>query len=392
MRGSVLVLLLTPALAASALAQDVGPPLDTALKQAEAEQAAAEAQTARLEQAAFQAKGEADRLHEQQAAAAQAIDAGEARISAANVRLQLASAQIAAYRQRLAVEQQPVSSLLAGLAMMARRPPLLVLANRGSTDELVEVRLLLDSTLPVIRSRTSQLSAQLSQGERLRQATLTARAELARSRDDLVARRQRFTLLEQKAMQQALASGGQALGTGDVAIATAEDVQRLRSEQANNQSIRRVADQLAEDDASPPNPFAPDGGTLRPPFAYDLPAAAAVTDGLDSVNENGVQSRGITLATTRGAEISAPADGVIKFSGPFHDYDGVVIIDHGAGWLSLIVNAASPLHPGDRVVRGQEIGRALGPLQVELSQNGRRMSPALIAGSSQNLSKGPKGG
>ena len=392
MRSAILVLLLTPALAASALAQDAGPPLDMALKQAEAEQAAAEAQTAKLEQAASQAKGEADRLHEQQAAAAQAIEAGEARISAANVRLQLASAQIAAYRERLAVEQQPVSSLLAGLAMMTRRPPLLVLANRGSTDELVEVRLLLDSTLPVIRSRTSQLSAQLSQGEQLRQVTLAARAELARSRDDLVAKRERFALLEQKAMQQALASGGQALGTGDVAIATAEEVQRLRSEQANNQSIRRVADQLAEDDASPSNPFAQEGSTLRPPFAYDLPAAATVTDGLDSVNENGVQSRGITLATMRGAEVSAPADGVIKFSGPFHDYDGVVIIDHGGGWLSLIVNAASALHPGDRVVRGQEIGRALGRVQVELSQNGRRMSPALIAGSSQNLSKGPKGG
>jgi hypothetical protein len=53
---------------------------------------------------------------------------------------------------------------------------------------------------------------------------------------------------------------------------------------------------------------------------------------------------------------------------------------------------ASTLRPGERVVIGQIVGRALGPLQVELSQNGRRISPALIAGSSQSLSKGPKGG
>jgi len=90
--------------------------------------------------------------------------------------------------------------------------------------------------------------------------------------------------------------------------------------------------------------------------------------------------------------VSAPAAGIVKFAGPFREYDGVVIIDHGGGWLSLIVNVASTLQPGERVVAGQEIGRALGPLQVELSQNGRRISPALIAGSSQNLSKGPKGG
>ena len=31
----------------------------------------------------------------------------------------------------------------------------------------------------------------------------------------------------------------------------------------------------------------------------------------------------------------------MSFSGPFRDYDGVLIIDHGGGWMSLIVNVAS---------------------------------------------------
>ena len=73
---------------------------------------------------------------------------------------------------------------------MARRPPLLVLADRGSTDDLVKVRLLLDTTLPVIRSRTSRLSAELAQGQRLQQSALAARSELDRSRGNLIARRQ----------------------------------------------------------------------------------------------------------------------------------------------------------------------------------------------------------
>src|SRR6185437_941780 len=204
---------------------------------------------------------------------------------------QLASTYVAAYRQRLTAEQQPVSSLLAGLATMARRPPLLVLADRGSTDELVEVRLLLDSTVPVIRSRTAQLSAQLAQGERLQQAALAASAELSRSRGELVARRQRYAMLEQKAVQLALASSGQALGSSDISMATAEDVERLKGEQANSQSIRRVADQLAREDAAPPSPFSPEGAAARPPFAYQLPVSASVTEGLAAVNDSGVQSR-----------------------------------------------------------------------------------------------------
>ena len=70
----------------------------------------------------------------------------------------------------------------------------------------------------------------------------------------------------------------------------------------------------------------------------------------------------------------------------------ILIIDHGGGWMSLIVNVATTLKPGDTRQPRRAIGRALGPLQVELSQNGRRISPALIAGSSQSLSNGAKGG
>jgi len=392
MRAAAFVLFLCPLLAASAVAQEGGPPLDAALKAALAEQSTADSETARLEQDAAKARTAADRLHAEQAAAAQGIEAAEARIGAANARLQLTSAYLALHRRQLAAKQQPVSSLLAGLATMGRRPPLLVLADRGGADELVKVRLLLDATLPVIRARTSRLSAEVQWGERLRQSALAARAELARSRDNLAFRQRTYAALERKAVQQALASEGQALGAGDVALVAGEDVERLRGEQANNRSIRNVAAQLAGEDAAPLSPFAPEGSGPRPPFAYQLPAASPVTDGLASVSPSGVRSRGLTFATYRGMPVTVPADGVVKFAGPFRDYDGVLIVDHGGGWLSLIVNVASELQAGDRVRLGDPAGRALGPLQVELSHNGRQISPALIAGSSVSLSKGTKGG
>jgi septal ring factor EnvC (AmiA/AmiB activator) len=110
------------------------------------------------------------------------------------------------------------------------------------------------------------------------------------------------------------------------------------------------------------------------------------------VNASGVRSRGLTLATGRGTPVIAPAGGVVRFSGPFRDYDGVVIIDHGGGWLTLLLNVASQAKTGTRIRAGQPIGRALGPVGVELSQNGRRVSPAIIAGSSGSLSNNAKGG
>jgi septal ring factor EnvC (AmiA/AmiB activator) len=109
------------------------------------------------------------------------------------------------------------------------------------------------------------------------------------------------------------------------------------------------------------------------------------------VNDSGVRSRGLTFASRRGEPVIAPSGGVVRFSGPFRDYDGVLVLDHGNGWVSLIVNVSSALKPGDKVRLGDPLGQALGPIDVQLSQNGRRFSPALIAGSSQTLSKNGKG-
>ena len=387
-----IALLLFPLLAGSALAQDAGQSLDAQLKAARVEQRLAEAETAKLEEAAAKAQNQADRLGAQQAAAAHAIEAAEARITLADAEARLASAHVAAHRSQLIAEQRPASLLLAGLAVMARRPPLLALASGGTTDELVKVRILLDSTLPAIRARTARISAELEQGERLQQALGDARAEAVRSHKNLTAKREQFARLEQKAMEQALAAGSRALTSGDVALAVGEEAERLRGARSAGRSAAALAAELASAGPAPARPTPGEGAMRKPPFAYQLPAAAPVTDGLGAVNASGMRSRGLTLTTARGAVVNAPAEGVVRFSGPFRDYDGILIIDHGGGWISLLVNVSSTLRPGQKLRLGEPVGHALGPLLVELSQNGRRISPALIAGSSQSLSNAMKGG
>src|SRR3546814_18640567 len=57
---------------------------------------------------------------------------------------------------------------VAALQMMARRPPALTLVQPGSLTDLVHVRSLLASTLPVIRERTAGLRAEVEEGNRLR--------------------------------------------------------------------------------------------------------------------------------------------------------------------------------------------------------------------------------
>lgn len=392
MNSRILLVALPMLLAASGPVPPAAKPLDQALKQAESEQAAADAETARLEKAADEARGEAQRFSAQQAAAAEAIEAAEARITAADMQSRLADAYVASERARLEQEQQPVSSLLAGLAVMTQRPPLLAIADGGGTDDLVRIEILLNSTLPVIRGRTRALSLQLSQSEKLEADATNARKDLEQSRQELTRRRRQFAELEQRSLEQSLSAGGKALSVGDVSIAAAERIERIQSEEPGARNARGLAGLLQSEPPAPPRPLAASGPRPSLPFSYALALDAPVIEGLGAVNESGVRSRGTRFAALRGAAVRAPADGIVRFSGPFRDYDGILILDHGGGWMSLIVNLSSPLKVGDRVSLGDPLGQALGPVEVELSHNGQRFSPALIAGSSQTLSKAMKGG
>ena len=387
-------LLIAPLLAAaSAPVQPSGPSLNDALQQAQKEQALAEAETARLEKIANGARDEAEKLQAQQAAAAQGIEAAEARITAADANLKLLTAAAELRRAQLQREQQPIASLLSGLVMMGRRPPLLAVADGGaSADELVRVRVLLDATLPVIRARTSALSAQLTEQQRLQVQAQLAGAEMVKSRQQLLERRQQFASLEAKALAASTTAQGQALASGDIALAASENVSGLTSAQAGKRAAWAIASELAATDPAPLRPTAPDGAPAAVPFTYILPVRADLDQGLGAVDANGVRSRGLTFATGRGAPVAVPVSGIIKFAGPYGSHDGVVIIDHGRGWLSLLVNVATTSKTGDRVEGGQPLGRALGKVEVQLSQNGRRVSPALIARSSATLSNGRKSG
>lgn len=376
------------AVASSAPVQHQQQPLDLALAQAEREAAAAEALRQRAERAAGEARGEAQRLRLQQLAAAQAIAAEEARISSTDAEALLLRTRLGAQRQALAKERAPVSSLLAGLAMIGRRPPLTLLAGADSPQELVKVKLLVEAIAPHIRGRSAALAARLDHGRAFEQAALAARGRAVESRAQLERRKVELAGLETRALRLAARSGTQAAGAGDMVIAREEQAMLLERQGAGGRRSLAMAAELARLGPAPQRPGAEP--TIRPPLAYRLPAAAPVREGLGNLSDSGVRSRGVTLATRRGARIAAPASGTILFAGPFKEYDGIVIIDHNAGWRSVLVNVGSAAAKGSTVGIGEPLGTALGPVEVQLQHRGKPVSAAIIAGSSALLSKAPK--
>ena len=381
MRGLILLPLLLPGAVAGSSAAAPG---QTALSSARAEWAAAETETRRLEASASKAADEASRLALERQAAASAIASAEARISAASAELRLRQAAVEAARSRLAQRQRPVAALIAGLVNLERRPPLMALADGGSVDELVRTRALLAALIPHVRERSSALSVELARARALEARALDSRRAVEAASAELERRQQRFAVLERAALARSQRLGQAAVAAGDTAIVAGVGLENLESEGARAASSRRIAARLA---ALPPAPPAPYGGERgRAAIAYALPTDAPVVEGQGSVSDTGIRARGLRLGSARGAALAMPADGSIVFTGPFRSHDGVVIIEHDGGWMTMLINARADHPRGTRLRRGDPLGVALGDVTLELSRGGRHISPALVAARSRSLS------
>ncbi|HEY0042922.1 MAG TPA: M23 family metallopeptidase [Allosphingosinicella sp.] len=99
---------------------------------------------------------------------------------------------------------------------------------------------------------------------------------------------------------------------------------------------------------------------------------------------------GVDVAPGAGAQVVAPADGVVVLAGPpaFSLEGNLVIIDHGMGLNSAFLHlAGASVRVGDRVRQGQRIGtvgatgRATGPhLHWSMKWQDARIDPAPLAG------------
>ena len=353
---------------------------------ARAEASAAEREVQRLERLAASARGEAERLAAEQTAAAQSIVAAEASLSAAEAQADALARSAEARERRLAERQRPVALLLAGLAEMGRRPPVLALADGASPREFVTIRALLDSSLPVIRVRTAALRAEVERGRGLASAAASARQLLVRRRSELKQQQARFAALEARANARSAALGEQALTAGDVALGRTVRADELTSRSARQRSATRLAAELAVLPQAPMRPVRAEGTATPPALHWQVPVAGPVLTGLSEVSASGVRARGLTVGAPRGVEVFAPATGRVAFAGPFRRHAGVLIIDHGSGWMTLLTEVRTSLVPGAPIKRGEPIGHTLGAVTVELSLDGKPQDAALIAGSSASLS------
>jgi septal ring factor EnvC (AmiA/AmiB activator) len=352
------------------------------LRAAQAQSQAAQARSQALERAAAGERDRAVQAKAQEAAAAERIKAAEADIQAAQARIAIVDKLFEAQRARVAAGQGPVVRLIAALQSMARRPPVLGLVQPGSTEDMVHVRAVLGTTMPVVAARTADVRAELGRVRRLRIAAEAAVASLREGRARLEGERNALVQLEARHRLRSGELDRSAMVESDRAMALGERARDIVDQMESAGAASEVEADLAALPGPLPRPA--QNGEARPAAlqrqaaAYRLPVPGRVVTGLGELSATGVRARGVTLACAANAQAVAPAGGMIVYAAGFRDYGGVVIIDHGRGWTSLVSGlGALSVRVGDKVAQGRAIGRAASGdaprVTVELRRRGTPM-------------------
>ena len=337
------------------------------LERARVQSQQAAERSAQLEAAAAHERDEATQARQQEAAIAARVQQAEADIAASQARIAIIDHLLAQQRATLAARQGPVARLLAALQGLARRPAMIAMVRPGSVDDLVHVRAVLASTMPIVRARTAAIRADVDRTRRLQANAATASQALSESRGRLENQRLALTRLEAEHRMRSRALGRDALVESDRAIGLGErarDIVDLMGKQGDEATIRASLAALPGPLPRPPRP-----GEAASPIdpvswphdspPYRLPVAGRLVTGFGELSDAGVRSRGLTLAPDAGAHVIAPAAGRIAFAGTFRGYGTIVIIDHGGGWTSLISGLGdTAIRVGESVAQGDTIGRA----------------------------------
>jgi septal ring factor EnvC (AmiA/AmiB activator) len=371
MRISALTLVLIAGATSPAFAQSPPPDLD-AIEDAAIQ---ADLKARELRHGADTADRSARAAEAAMAKLAARIQENEGRMTRIERKIERIRAEQRQHQAVLAAKQSEVTRLLAALQTLSRRPTSLVLLQPESAVTTARVAAILSAVRPVLAERTATLRTELDKTRRMRALYEGAERRLARAQKAFDADVKALAKLqvERRAERDRLDA--------------AADKERARALLMANRALdlRQLARSIERSGTSAARPrrvsiHAPSAAAVAS-LDYALPAAGEIALGFGATNDAGVRSRGVTLATRKHAQVTAPAAGRVAYAGEFRNYGDIVIIEHEGSMLSLISGLGRvDVGVGEKVGKGAPIGRmgAVRPkLYLELRQDGRPVDPAL---------------
>lgn len=311
-------------------------------------------------------------------------------LRAAELALGKARADLSNSSQALATQTTQRTALSAQRAAAARE---LAAARADLATQLraayqlhadTPLRLLLDQKSPLANERLMTYYGYFSRAAAARIAHVTADvqrldgldAQLARQQTALSALQQQQAL-ELQALSAARAQRAQVLVSLTARVHTrAQQLAQLKSQQAE---LERLLRRLSRTPSAPHRPGAPES----PPAPLDLgssfgrlhgqlawPVSGRLTAQFGQPRASGVLWDGVVIATAQDTPVHAVSAGRVVYADWLPGLGLLIIIDHGAGYLSLYAH-------NDRLLKGVGATVAAGDVIAAAGDTGGRAEPQL---------------
>ena len=301
------------------------------------------------------------RLRQEKVRVATTIRETEARIFDFERQIQKLNSQETTKISELSRRREQFGQVLVALQRLSRLPPEAVFAYPTPPSDLVRTAILLRTAVPAIETRAQHLRENLTALELTRETIKARRADLRQATARLENRRRKLDQLDSaKSDAREKTLSARQIEAARLGRLT-EEAQTLRElfDQLEQERVERArdtgkpaADQylVAPDNTGPRRLEPPDALTALPPFELNpisaargkltYPVIGAVTGKYDGRVSKGQRRKGLTIETRPGAQVVAPFNGQIVFSGPFRRYGHLLIIEHGEGYHSLLAGMA----------------------------------------------------
>jgi len=353
----------------------------------------------------------------------------EAVVVRAEARLLALETHHANRHSALAALHQNLSHLTITLQRLARRPPAAILTRPGTPIDMAHAMMLVRTLVSRVKIKSDTILDQLAEIENLRLAIARQRERFRRANvalDDQRARLEALILEKNKLWQQGSTARPE---TTKELVRSVDTLGDLLVALRNLRRARQtVSDRLVVLNRSGPviaetKPIEPIGepssqGTVSasvagsqgnhgevPTFSsikmrkgnLTFPTSGRLVTRFGEPDDLGVSAKGIALATRPGAGVVATYDGNVIYAGLFRGYGGIIIIEHGEGFHTLLAGLERiDVRTGHNVLAGEPVG-AMGDaaikntdlrrLYVELRKNGKPLNPLAWLTAQRNVTQ-----
>lgn len=309
--------------------------------------------------------------------------------------------------KNISLTDAQLGQVMMGLQTLALRPKETLFLKPMAPLNTLRSQTLMQTSIPVLGAMNEDMRKDLlsllktraninQQAEKIKNAAKelaekkTSLEKLLKQKSSLQAR---YQATHEQATKRAAALASQASDLKDLLNKLEQEqrrqaIERQRQERLAAQAQEKRQAQIAAGQRPTQTVQQSMTPTARPPARGSFerakgglifPVRGTITRNFNDVTVSGAHMKGITIEGRTNAQVVAPYDGVVLFSGPFKSYGQLLIIDNGDSYITLLAGMERIYATvGQELVSGEPVGTlgAKAPsLYVEIRKDGTPVNP-----------------